>query len=183
MTRQKPLWLILMVVFVASSGFVVIKECVDPMKMGDLKINKVLYADLPTLSLVLESFVHDHGEPPTEAEGLSALVCTQPNRTDCINRLFPDPWLHPYAYRRIAKAPGYIVYSVGANGIDERGGGDDVVTWPKHYTCREYGVGCVHVVEWLEFPALLLVTLSGLFLLLLVRDGVVAKVRSWKGRG
>ena len=183
MTRKKPLWLILGVVFVVSSGFVVIKESVDPAKINDLKIDKVLYGDLPTLSLLLELFVHDHGAPPTEAEGLSALVCSQPNQTDCISRLWPDQWSHPYAYRRIAKAPGYMVYSVGADGIDERGAGDDVVTWPKDYTCREYGVRCVHVVELLELPAMLLVTLSGLSLLLLARDGVIAKVRSWKVPG
>lgn len=183
MTRKKPLWLILVVVFVASGGFVVVKESLDPAKINDLKIDQVLYGDLPTLSLVLESFVRDHGAPPTEAEGLSALVCSQLNKTDCISRLSRDPWMHSYAYRRIAKAPGYMVYSVGADGMDERGAGDDVVTWPKDYTCREYGVGCVHAVELLELPAMLLATLSGLFLLLLARDGVIAKVRSWKARG
>ena len=69
-----------------------------------------------------------------------------------------------------------MVYSIGANGIDERGSGDDIVTWPKHYTCREYGV-CVHVVELLEFGALALAILCGSLLMFLGGANLAAKAR------
>lgn len=175
-TRLNLPWL-LVLLCAASIGFIAIKEIVDPMRIIDLKIDEVRFGQLPTLASVLELFVQKHGQPPGEREGLAALVCSQPAETNCIPHLGPDPWLHPYMYRLTTQSPGYMVYSVGANGIDERGGGDDIVTWPKQYSCREYGVGCPHIADKLEFGALGLAMLSGLFLLVLGGRIVVGKVR------
>ena len=70
-----------------------------------------------------------------------------------------------------------MVYSIGVNGIDEHGGGEDIVMWPKHYTCREYGVGCTRVVALLEFGALALAILSVSFLVLLGGAKLLSKAR------
>lgn len=165
MVKGIRLWWLLGLVFWASSGFVVIEEAVTPLKLADRKIDKVLYGDLPVLTHAMEWFVQEHGRPPDEREGLAALVCSHPEEMHCIQYLSKDPWLHPYVYRRINRTPGYMIYSVGADGIDERGGGDDIVTWPKEYSCAEYGVGCLHLADKVESVAFLLVGASGLFLL------------------
>ncbi|WP_143226700.1 hypothetical protein [Acidovorax sp. 62] len=53
-----------------------------------------------------------------------------------------DHWGHPYVYSRIEGLPGYVLYSKGKDGIDQRGGGDDIVGTEKQYTCEDYGVNC-----------------------------------------
>lgn len=47
-----------------------------------------------------------------------------------VHFLKPDPWGSPYLLRPEIAGPGtFGVYSIGANGIDERGLGDDVSSW------------------------------------------------------
>jgi len=43
--------------------------------------------------------------------------------------VYADPWGCPYIFRNPAfsECLSYIIYSAGANGFDENGGGDDVV--------------------------------------------------------
>jgi len=42
----------------------------------------------------------------------------------------PDPWNRRYLYlTRAQQVPAFGIYSSGANGIDERGAGDDITTW------------------------------------------------------
>lgn len=166
MKRPRLSWILALLTTV-SIGFIVVKEIVDPSQIVDLKIDTVRYEDLPALTSALELFVHKHGKPPGDVEGLSALVCVQSSEMNCIPHLHKDPWLHSYVYRRVAEPPGYMVYSIGAHGVDEHGGGDDIVTWPKHYTCREYGVGCIHIVGLLEFGAFALTILCGIFFVFL----------------
>jgi hypothetical protein len=180
MVKRLRLSWVLALVFLGSDGFVVVKEVLDPMRLVDLKIDKVRYGDLPVLSYALELFVREHGWPPDEREGLAALVCSAPSdEGHCIIHLSNDPWSHPYVYRRIGRAPGYMVYSIGADGVDEGGGGDDIVTRAKEYSCSEYGVGCLHIGDRLELVAFWVAGLSGVFLL---AHGVVILVvgaRSW----
>jgi hypothetical protein len=47
-----------------------------------------------------------------------------------------DPWANRYMYRVGSMWPnGFVVYSVGVNGKDELGQGDDIVNHSKHYPC------------------------------------------------
>ena len=56
-----------------------------------------------------------------------------------------DAWDRPYVYRRLASGDGYVLYSVGANGTDQNGAGDDVLTSvsSKKYSCDDYEEICV----------------------------------------
>jgi hypothetical protein len=42
------------------------------------------------------------------------------------DRVAVDPWAHRYVYRARVDAPP-LVYSLGPNGVDEGGEGDDIV--------------------------------------------------------
>jgi type II secretory pathway pseudopilin PulG len=53
-----------------------------------------------------------------------------------------DHWGHPYVYSRIEGIPGYVLYSKGKDGVDQKGGGDDIVGTDKQYTCEDYRVNC-----------------------------------------
>jgi hypothetical protein len=51
-----------------------------------------------------------------------------------------DPWRHPYVYKVLdADARRFVVYSAGPDGIDNGGGGDDIVGGAKSYACELYG--------------------------------------------
>ena len=171
---------VLALVFLGSGGFAVVKEILAPIGPMDLRIDRVRYGHLPVLSYALESFIREHGRAPEESEGLAALVCARPGDAGhCLSHLPKDPWSHPYVYRRIGRAPGYMVYSIGADGVDEGGGGDDIVTWAKEYSCSEYGVGCLHIGDRLELVAFWVAGLSGIFLLAHGVVILVAGARSW----
>jgi hypothetical protein len=57
-----------------------------------------------------------------------------------------DGWGRPLVYRRLDGGNGFILYSLGANGIDENGAGDDVFMSksPKKYHCADYDELCVN---------------------------------------
>ena len=50
------------------------------------------------------------------------------------NGLLIDPWGHSYIYQRYDQGDNlrwhtYVIYSIGPNGIDENGRGDDIGNW------------------------------------------------------
>lgn len=72
----------------------------------------------------------------------------------------------------------FELYSVGLNGIDERGAGDDVTDHDKRYSCSDYSVGCpygavelLQVVLVLFFASSLLYLAASLSLTLIRRTG------------
>ncbi|MFC4313025.1 type II secretion system protein GspG [Steroidobacter flavus] len=83
--------------------------------------------DLELLRTALLIYRKDRGHLPSDPEGLSALVGPYLDDEYALN----DAWEHRAVYRRIeatAKtAEAFIVYSIGKNGIDEGGRGDDIV--------------------------------------------------------
>lgn len=44
---------------------------------------------------------------------------------------FSDPWGRPYRYERESPTGPFRLWSAGANGRDERGGGDDIASWTR----------------------------------------------------
>ena len=128
-----------------------------PPLIVDLKIDKVRLGQIPMLTRTLEAFRDDYGRLPTEQEGLSALLRPPGNESDPYfkkGQLPIDPWGGSYVYHPAEDGRHFSLYSPGRNGIDEHGGGDDVVNWDKTYTCEEYGVGCRWRCETAQMSAL-----------------------------
>ena len=94
-------------------------------------------ADLDSLRSAVKLKIADDGAAPTEAEGLDVLVHGKTQELDWLKK---DPWGHPYAYHVGASGPA--IYSVGPNGVDEHGDGDDVTTQDKSYHCVDYARDC-----------------------------------------
>jgi hypothetical protein len=115
--------------------------------------------DLINLTEAVKLLARERGMLPSDAEGLPALVTGEPKYLD---KLPNDPWLRPYVYRRIASAPGFEIYSVGQNGKDDFGKGDDIVSWDKSYRCEDYTVGCLVTVRQLPLLSMVLLMLGSL---------------------
>lgn len=59
-----------------------------------------------------------------------------------IRKLPDDGWGNAFVYRVFPGNTGYLLYSRGRNGIDESGGGDDITTEWKKFTCEQYEEVC-----------------------------------------
>lgn len=94
---------------------------------------------------------------PTESEGLSGIF----------QHPFIDHWGRPYIYKVLdLKAQKFVIYSAGPDGIDNGGGGDDVIGGEKQYKCELYGA-CKTVVDYANYAlsiATLLTLLTGIIL-------------------
>lgn len=112
----------------------------------DRKIDAV-FADLSQLRLSMDHRLKLGLPLPDESNGLRVLL----DPTIKHSQLPLDQWGAEYVYRRVEGAPGYIIYSVGENGVDERGGGDDVTDITKSYSCEAYGLGCPMKADELLF--------------------------------
>ena len=124
----------------------------------DLKIDKA-FSDLSALRAGLSEFQARHQRYPTTTEGLIVLV------PDFVLRISRDPWGTAYAYRA-EKQESYSLYSIGADGRDEGGAGDDVTTPRKKYDRATYGVtnatDPLHIIGYAAFALLVASSLIGL---------------------
>lgn len=117
------------------------------------------FSDLGLLSDAIERSSHQRGRLPSETDGLESLAAGSDSVLGNVPR---DPWSHPYVYRRTPEAPGFIVYSVGKDGIDDHGAGDDVTTTDKSYRCETYYDECTGSLPWWRNIALATAFLGGL---------------------
>jgi hypothetical protein len=164
-SRQRRLWSIL---FVVSVCVTVATWVAHPPAIVDLKLNEVRFGDLPVLSKALEFYTKVHGEPPTDAQGLTVLAQSfGQEKPSILSRIPKDPWIHDYVYRRIPYGKGYEIYSKGRNGLDEHGAGDDITEATKAYNCAEYGL-CWNWFVFLQKLTLMVTAISGIVLLVLV---------------
>lgn len=85
-------------------------------------------ARLEVLRIALDEFYKKNQRYPADSEGLAAL------RSETRGVLEADPpyravaldgWDRPFVYRIAGEGPP-ILYSIGPNGIDEQGAGDDM---------------------------------------------------------
>lgn len=78
---------------------------------------------LESLHNALTSWAKEHGRLPTEQEGLRIMYADAPH-PDEIDR---DGWKNQIRYRLVvAKSNCAFAYSLGSNGLDENGVGDDL---------------------------------------------------------
>ena len=82
-----------------------------------------------------------------------------------VPRILQDPWGNAYAYRA-QQQKSYLLYSVGVDGRDEGGAGDDVTTPRKKYDRATYGVtsatDLLHIIGYTSFALLVASSLVGL---------------------
>lgn len=77
-------------------------------------------SDLNSLSYAIETYKEKYNEYPTTEEGISRLI-----DKDILIKNPRDPWGSIYRYSHIDNNH-YKLYSIGSNGLDENGGGDDI---------------------------------------------------------
>jgi hypothetical protein len=118
----------------------------QPLPILGLSTERFIFQDLQPVAIsglgpiaqatrnAIKKFEQDVGRPPTEAEGLKALR-EAPQGVDqwkgpYISEDVPsvDPWKRPLKYSVIEAGPTRLInlYSLGENGIDEQGLGDDL---------------------------------------------------------
>ena len=106
----------------------------------------------------IELAVDERHRLPSEAEGLQSLA---QGSAPLLDKVPDDPWQHPYVYRRIADAPGFVIYSRGADGLDDHGEGDDITAPDKSYSCKTYYDECAGTLPWWRNAALAASFLGG----------------------
>lgn len=145
-------WIVLIVSFLVS--FAISFELPDLDSRG-FEITRS-FLDVQSFDYALGLYHQRHNSYPSEPDGLQALVTD-----DLIDRLTNDPWGFAYRYRLDSNGK-YKVYSVGINGIDENGVGDDVTNREKKtYRCEDYGVNCpLTIDEWVMYFSLATFLLS-----------------------
>jgi len=90
----------------------------------------VAKADLEALAEALELYRKDHGDYPATEDMPTALVKNRNGAPSYLDKFPIDPWRQPYIYKRTSGAAHpYILYSTGANRVDEHGLGDDLDYW------------------------------------------------------
>lgn len=124
-------------VFFASGVVAVAWELFEPWYIPESRVLEAR-VDLRTLNMSLARFSTKHGRPPTEAEGLAALRSAR-----LLDGIPKDPWLRSYAYSTVTELLGYKVYSLGSNGVDDHGAGDDITSSHKIYSCSDYRQYCI----------------------------------------
>ncbi len=134
------------------------------------------YFEAAAISNALKMYYLDTGSLPTGESGLKALLVAPSSvdgwRGPYLDRVPRDPWGNPYRYDNPGDGAETIrVYSLGRNGFDESGLGDDVTS------LRGYDRS-IYLSFWqrnapLVFGIAFIVILSGI---------VLAVVRLFKGR-
>ena len=124
--------LMLVVIIIGVLAAMVMPRLVGRSEQARVSAAKAdINANIP---LAMDLFEMDVGRYPSTEEGLSALR-TNPSsvpgwKGPYLKKEPKDPWGKVYVY----KSPGthnndYDLYSVGPNGVDDNGGGDDVGNW------------------------------------------------------
>ncbi len=151
-----------------------VAELVWPSVIVCHKIDAVLKGQLPSMVKALHAYHADHGTFPSDLIRLRAHA-GMPAR-----EVPHDPWQHPYIYRKIESPPGYVIYSVGRNGSDESGGGDDITTWEKDYSCATYGIRCPPTTRALVQGAVLILLASSFLVALSSAFVDVSQMVLWR---
>jgi hypothetical protein len=81
--------------------------------------------DLVAFSTLVHQFYDLNHRFPSNDEGLDSALRFGAGANGLTNRHPLDPWGHPYVYRATPGGPPQL-YSIGPNGVDENGAGDDI---------------------------------------------------------
>jgi general secretion pathway protein G len=125
-TKNIPI-VYLVISFVLLTG----SEAIASSKLGSVQARISIFEE----RLVL--LKKDIGRYPTTNEGLNALVVAPPGVSNWRGPYVPygaiptDSWHHAYIYHypAIYGDKEFDLYSMGKNGVDEKGKGDDITNW------------------------------------------------------
>lgn len=133
MRYPHPFFLILLLTFTAGWAFTL--PAIDSGGYWPLTRPSL---DIQFISKILAISASENHRLPTTLEELT--VEGKDGSGKYLRRLPRDPWRHPYVYKVLdADARRFVVYSAGPDGIDNGGGGDDIVGGAKSYACELYG--------------------------------------------
>ena len=109
----------------------------------DLKITSELF-NVRAMNAALAHYVQLIGTSPGREEVFSIVPNTLTNASEhrYTFRSSRDSWGNHYALKTTFDGKVIEIYSLGMNGVDEMGHGDDVVFGRKSYPCEMYGVHC-----------------------------------------
>lgn len=120
-------------------------------------------SDLREIQKALDFYYEKNGNLPNNEMGLSALLNQTP---PIIKNARQDSWWQPFVYKNNDNKKNYILYSIGKNGIDEFGSGDDITTWEKSFRDFDYGLGYQNIIyNQIPYVAACLFLLSLLILI------------------
>lgn len=74
----------------------------------------------------LDLYVKDFGYYPSTEEGLIVLTKPGKNKNFYIDQLKKDAWKQSLIYAKDTDINSFVLYSIGKNGLDESGKGDDI---------------------------------------------------------
>lgn len=128
--------------WVALSALILATAAVSAFTVHHFSKHSKARHDVQVIALALDGFAFENGDFP---QGTRGEICRMlrgesingqnPKKLDYVEALptemdgtgeFLDPWGEPY---RITVDPKVRVYSTGPNRLDERGDGDDIVSW------------------------------------------------------
>lgn len=119
--RKKLLWcgLIGFVICVIAIAFVLTRPLLDSDE--DAFRSMTTHSNLSLIGGSIEFWKGQHKRAPTDEENFSVLEMT--------TNTPPDGWGRPLVYKNLEVIGHgkFLLYSLGPNGIDENGSGDDVV--------------------------------------------------------
>jgi general secretion pathway protein G len=84
--------------------------------------------ELLLIKTALKKFREEHGRYPTETEGLQVLIDPSPQGKYFVSdRVLKDPWGHSVVYQVSPQGDGFVIYSLGPNGIDKGDHDDNII--------------------------------------------------------
>lgn len=87
---------------------------------------------LIAIGYCLQLYTYDFGKYPSTTDGLKKLTMPTDKKPYYIDRIEIDGWQNAFVYKNNVDLKSdypFDLYSVGENGIDENGRGDDVNYW------------------------------------------------------
>jgi hypothetical protein len=123
--HRRKVWFIVSGSVIAIFLVLILYPATRLMDSGPYHKRDKAHRDLEGFSVLLQSFYIRYQRYPSDEEGLRAALAMTPGGEAVKDRRISDPWGRPYVYH--SKPSGLPdVYSVGPNGIDEHGQGDDI---------------------------------------------------------
>jgi hypothetical protein len=148
----------------STIGYMIVdSQCPSSMHGPDTNLQSTV-RELGALETAAAAFRDEHGRHPRSFEELASVGRIHADRRDWYG--------NPYVLRPDG---GRLLYSIGRNGIDEAGAGDDIVTSGKTYSCPLF-YACPTVCDRVNGALLVGTALAWLSTILLLGMSLVRRL-------